>query len=104
MIETMEAEKASLLRTGESNNLGVVQLLTIKQFCSRFPWPSESAMRSYIYRAKLLGLEEAFVRLRRRVLIDANKFFELVKQLNSRSNQGGLYETTQYPEKRKNRF
>ena len=70
------------------------QLLTIKQFCTAFPWPSESAMRAYIYRASELGLNDAFFRVGRRVLIDPSKFFLFIKQVESRSNPGGKYETT----------
>ena len=70
------------------------KLLTIKQFCSAFPWPSESAMRSYIYRAGELGISDAFVRVRRRVLIMPQEFFFLIKQLESRSTKGSKHETT----------
>ncbi len=80
------------------------QILTVRQFCTRFPWPSESAMRSYIYRAKELGFSEAFIRVNRRVLINSRKFFEIIDQHQSRSNSGGLYETAQCPEKGKNHF
>jgi hypothetical protein len=69
-------------------------LLTLKQFNHRYPWPSESAMRSYIYRAEELGLSNAFVRVRRRVLIDPQKFFHLIKKIECRSKQGGINEAT----------
>lgn len=72
------------------------KLVTIKQFCTAFPWPSESAMRSYIYRAEVLGLSEAFVRVGRRVLIMPKSFFSLIKQIESRSTKGGSYETTSW--------
>lgn len=70
------------------------QLLTIRQFCIAYPWPSESAMRAYVYRAQVLGISDAFFRVNRRVLVDPSKFFSLIKQLESRSKQGGKYETT----------
>jgi hypothetical protein len=70
----------------------VSQLLTIKQFCTAFPWPSESAMRSYIYRAEVLGLSEAFVRVGRRVLIIPQKFFSAIQNVESRSTKGETYE------------
>ncbi len=69
-------------------------LLTIKQFCFAFPWPSESAMRTYVYRSNELGINEAFVRVGRRGLVDSKKFFVLIKQMESRSNQGGFNEAT----------
>lgn len=72
------------------------QLLTIKQFCAIFPWPSESAMRSYIYRAQELGISDAFVRVGRRVLITPQRFFSLIQQVESRSTKGGYYETASW--------
>jgi hypothetical protein len=61
------------------------KLLTIKQFCEVYPWPSESAMRAYVYRAAELGISDAFLRVRRRVLIMPQIFFSLIKQIESRS-------------------
>ena len=55
-------------------------LLTVKQFCKEYPWPTESAMRSYIYRAEELNMAQAFLRVGRRVLIDVNKFFNIVQK------------------------
>jgi hypothetical protein len=55
-------------------------LLTVPQFAERYSWPSESAMRAYIYRADQLGITDAFIRFGRRVLIDPIKFFELLRQ------------------------
>ncbi len=59
-----------------------VPLLTVKQFSSCYSWPSESAMRAYIFRASRYGLEDAFIRVGRRVLIDHLKFFQLLKDKN----------------------
>lgn len=59
------------------------QLLTIRQFCKVFPWPSESALRAYIFRANDLGISDAFIRFGRRVLVDPKKFFMLIKQLHN---------------------
>lgn len=69
------------------------QLIPIRIFCMRFSWPSESAMRSYIYRAHELGISDAFIRVRRRVLVDPKKFFQLIRQIEGRFNQGGFNET-----------
>jgi len=66
-----------------------VGLRTIKQFCAIHPWPSELAMRAYIWRANELGLAAAFFRVRRRVLVDPEKFFILIKQVENRSKPGG---------------
>jgi len=62
------------------NTINVPRLLTIKQFCSQFQWPSESGIRAYIYRADEYGLSKAFLRVGRRVLINVDIFFELIKQ------------------------
>lgn len=55
-------------------------LVTVRQFCEQYPWPTESAVRAYIYRAEEKGLTDAFIRVGRRVLIDAEKFFELIRE------------------------
>ena len=75
------------------NNMG---LRTIKQFCEIHPWPSESAMRAYIYRADELGIAGAFFRVGRRVLVDPEKFFFLIKQIENRFNKGDINETMSY--------
>jgi len=76
MSEEM-AEKGPL--TSEKK---IPNLLTVKQFCSQHSWPSESAMRSYIYRAEELGLSPAINRFRRRVLINVELFFEIIRGNN----------------------
>jgi hypothetical protein len=58
-------------------------LLTVAQFCEAYHWPNQSAMRAYIFRAKEYGLSDAFIRVGRRVLIDPEKFFTLIKQVNA---------------------
>ncbi len=63
-------------------NPNLTPLIPISQFCSTFSWPSESAMRGYIAKAKEYGLEECFVRIGRRVLVDPAKFFDLIRKVN----------------------
>ena len=65
----------------------VPRLVTIKQFCTEFAWPSESAMRSYIYRAEELNMSTAFIRIGRRVLIDVNRFFEIITTQGNNNEQ-----------------
>lgn len=60
------------------------RLLTIKQFCLDYPWPSEAAMRAYVYRSNELGINDAFVRVGRRVLVDSKKFFHLIKLIKKK--------------------
>lgn len=51
-----------------------MSLITIRQFAVKYPWPTESALRSLIYHNKI---DRAVVRSGRRVLIDEEKFFEI---------------------------
>ena len=57
------------------------QFCTVQQFCPPGKWPTESAMRSYIYKAEELGISDAFIRVGRRVLISPKKFWALIKQI-----------------------
>lgn len=79
----MSVDSSNEVSTKEvEENLGssIPKILTIKQFCMQFPWPSESGIRSYIYRAEEFAMTDAFIRVGRRVLIDANKFFEIIQR------------------------
>lgn len=58
----------------------IPKMITVKQFCELYPWPTESGIRSYIYRAEELEMTEAFVRVGRRVLIDVDKFFQIIQE------------------------
>lgn len=62
-------------------------LMTIRQFCRKFSWPSESAMRSYLFRAKELGLSSAFIRCGRRVLVSSSEFFKVIKKVQNQKLQ-----------------
>ncbi len=64
-------------------------LLTVRQFCEKHSWPTESAMRAMIFRAEELGLSAAFLRLNRRVLIDSTRFFQILRERNSEPYSGG---------------
>lgn len=55
----------------------------VKVFASQVRWPSESAMRSYIFKAKELGLDSAFLRVGRRVLVNPKRFFNLISNINT---------------------
>jgi len=81
--EALQEPSAQTIPPNEQLHLKheVSPLITLKQFCSIFSWPSESAMRAYIYRASELGLKDAFVRVSRRVLVDPQKFFCLIRKL-----------------------
>ena len=46
------------------------------------PWPSKSALRNLIFKAKSNGLDAAVLRVGRRVLIDKAAFFAWVDAQN----------------------
>ncbi len=60
-----------------------IQLLTIKQFCKKDKWPSESALRAIILDADWgkNKFQSAFLRVGRRVLVDVNEFWKCVYRL-----------------------
>ena len=64
-------------------------LLTVKQFCTLFKWPTEAAMRAYIYRSEELCLSEAFIRVGKRVLVSPKRFFELVSAMGGKGGFNG---------------
>lgn len=77
------------------------QLLTVRQFCSLFPWPSESALRAYIFRADEVGIEDAIVRVGRRVLVNPTRFFNGIQKIEEQSKAGGKNEALLSKKQRK---
>lgn len=56
------------------------RIWTFTQFCSYYPWPTIAGLRHlHLYR-KQKGLEEAFWKVGKRVLVDVDKFWELLKE------------------------
>jgi len=55
-------------------------LLTFLQFSERYPWPSKSGLQSYYYRRKEKGLEKAFVKFGKRVLVIPEVFFNIINK------------------------
>ncbi len=47
------------------------ELITVRQFVSQYQWPSEAALRTYIHKAAEIGIQEAFLRVGRRMRYDA---------------------------------
>ncbi len=60
--------------------------LTIKQFVSRYPWPSESALRAIVQQASERGFATAIKRFYRRVLIDPQEFFACLERMQMPAN------------------
>lgn len=55
-----------------------MQFLTLRQFADKNPWPTEMALRSIFARRHKNGMEKAFVRRGRRIIVNEEKFFELM--------------------------
>lgn len=57
------------------------EFVTVRQFCERYKWPTQSALRAMILDAHTKGLESAFRRIGKRVLIDVGEFWRIIDQL-----------------------
>jgi hypothetical protein len=62
------------------------KLLTVKQFCEKHSWPSESALRALILDAPDNGFLKVFKRVGRRVLVDEKAFWDAVDRLQEVSD------------------
>lgn len=60
--------------------------LTVKQFVSKFPWPSESALRAIIQKADENGFSTAIKRFNRRVLLDPQEFFSCLERIQGKES------------------
>lgn len=63
----------------ESINVNKSQFLTLEQFAQKNPWPQESTLRNLYYKRKSNGLEKAFIKVGRRIIVDEEMFFALIK-------------------------
>lgn len=59
--------------------------LTVKQFANKYPAFHESSLRWLLFNQDRNGFSAAFVKLGRRVLIDEQKFFQVVDGENQDS-------------------
>ena len=57
-------------------------LLTVRQWATEYKWPSEAALRNYVFHAKQNGFDAVVRRVGRRVLIDETAFFAWVEAQN----------------------
>ena len=55
------------------------QMLTIKQFALKNPWPNESTLRNLYYRRKDNGMAKAFIKVGKRIIVDEEVFFKILK-------------------------
>lgn len=58
------------------------QLVTVRQFCEKFTYPSEGALRAIILDASINGFDKAIFRVGRRVLVNVPTFFEIISEKN----------------------
>ena len=64
------------------------ELLTVEQWATYYRWPSAKGIRKYIQKAVQYKLEDAIVRVGRRVLIKPNLFFELIYDHANKAKRG----------------
>ena len=64
------------------------QLLTVRQFTQKYPWPTESGIRALIFGASKNEnkFQSAFKRVGRRVLIDQSEFWLCVDRIQEDPN------------------
>jgi hypothetical protein len=63
-------------------------LVPISKWDDYYDWPSVSAMRHYAHRSKTNGLDPAFLKFGSRKLVDADKFFNLVRARSGNASTG----------------
>ncbi len=64
------------------------QFLTIKQFAEKHPVFTQSSLRWLRFNQGTNGFADAFRCVGRRVLINEDRFFELIEEQNSRTAKG----------------
>jgi hypothetical protein len=55
------------------------RLIPASQWNRHHHWPPIGGLRHLIFHAKTNGFEEAFIRCGRRVLVDEERFFEIIQ-------------------------
>ena len=73
---------ASFLRRRVAMTVKEAQLITVRQFCERYAYPSESALRAIILDASINGFDKAIFRVGRRVLVNVPAFFQIIEEKN----------------------
>ncbi len=66
----------------------ISQLLTVKQMAESCPAYSEAALRALIFSADEYGLEDVFIRVGRKVLVNAPLFAERISKGITRKPKG----------------
>jgi hypothetical protein len=68
---------------GSQRHAAQRQLRTVRQFCQEHPAFTPGGMRWLLFHRQTNGLEKAIVKCGRRVLIDAEKFFDWLDTQNT---------------------
>jgi len=63
----------------------IERLIPVSKWNTYHEWPSPGGLRHLIFHAKTNGFEKCICRIGRRVLIWENLFFQIVKELNQKS-------------------
>ena len=66
----------------------VPRLLTIGQFSQRHPAFSQAGLRWIRFNEETNGFSPAFLNVNSRVLIDEDRFFQIILEKNSTTDQG----------------
>ncbi|MBZ0265257.1 DNA-binding protein [bacterium] len=61
-------------------------LLTVKQFCERYPFISQGGLRWKIFNCQENGFQDAFSWIGKRVYVKPEAFFRIVEDQNGRRN------------------
>ena len=67
----------------QSHAISQRRLCTVRQFCQKNPAFTLGGMRWLLFHRQTNGLEEAVVKIGRRVLIDEDKFFDWLDAQNA---------------------
>jgi hypothetical protein len=88
-MEKHPMQNQSAVETPMIQRPGQRHLRTVQQFCEENPAFTVGGLRWLLFHRETNGLSEAVVRVGRRVLIDAERFFRWVDAQNGRGEQGG---------------
>ena len=62
-----------------------LRYLTVADWPKHFAWPPQGGLRHIIFHAETNGFASAIKRVGRRVLIDADRFWEIVEEQGGRN-------------------
>lgn len=57
-----------------------IRLIPLTEWNKYHSWPPQGGLRHMVFHEKTNGFSDAFIRVGKRVLIDENRFFQIIKQ------------------------